>query len=79
MQINSHSVILSMVETKTADKFTHFEFCSPFPDTDNNQEGTSNGSEFEDDVEIYQSLHDNIENVDPNRTIYGPITRYHFE
>ncbi|NP_001360680.1 Protein vav [Caenorhabditis elegans] len=46
----------------------------PFPDTDNNQEGTSNGSEFEDDVEIYQSLHDNIENVDPNRTIYGPIT-----
>ncbi|CAI2357652.1 unnamed protein product [Caenorhabditis sp. 36 PRJEB53466] len=46
----------------------------PFPEIDKNMQGTSSAPEFVDDEEIYQSLHDNIENIDPDRTIYGPIT-----
>uniref|UniRef100_A0A8R1HTU9 Protein vav-1 n=2 Tax=Caenorhabditis japonica TaxID=281687 RepID=A0A8R1HTU9_CAEJA len=47
----------------------------PFPEIDQNRQGTSSSSpEFNDDEEIYQSLHDNIEKIDPDRTIYGPIT-----
>uniref|UniRef100_A0A1I7TZP5 Protein vav n=1 Tax=Caenorhabditis tropicalis TaxID=1561998 RepID=A0A1I7TZP5_9PELO len=47
---------------------------TPFPENDRDHQGTSSSPEFTDDVEIYQSLPTDIDNVNPDETIYGRIT-----
>ncbi|CAB3399478.1 unnamed protein product [Caenorhabditis bovis] len=51
---------------------------APFPELDATlQPGPSNTLEQKvEEEDIYQSLTENIENIDPDQTIYGPITRY---
>ncbi|EGT57909.1 hypothetical protein CAEBREN_25145 [Caenorhabditis brenneri] len=68
-----HVVLKTLSEISKMDVSTR-RGVAPFPETEQERQSTSSSQEFVDDEEIYQSLKQDIDMVNPDETIYKPIT-----